>query len=106
MKSAIFSWVVVTFLLLGGLTLPSFQLESYAQIFSENFAAFDRQDDLMNSSTMRRFRASGYRTSLAPTRTATASEILFQLVFPYSSNPLATPRPRQNLHSFNVVLRI
>jgi hypothetical protein len=105
MKSAIFSWVVVTFLLLGGLTLPSFQLESYAQIFTEDFAAFDRQDDSIYSSTIRRFRASGYRISL-DARTATGSEILFRFAFPYSSNPLATPRSRQNLHSFKVVLRI
>jgi hypothetical protein len=106
MKSAIFSWAVVAFLLLGGLIVPSFQLENYAQIFAEDFAAFDGQDDLMNSSTIRRFRASGYRISLADARTATGSDILFRFAFPYSSNPLATLRSKQNLHSFNVVLRI
>jgi hypothetical protein len=106
MKSAICTWVVATFLLLGGLTLPSFQLQSYAQIFAEDFAAFDRQNDSINSSGICRLRAGSQRLAMAPTRTVTAYENLFQFPFPDRSTPLPTPFCKQNLHSSNVVLRI
>jgi hypothetical protein len=107
MKSAIcFSWIVATFLLIGSLTLPSFQLESHAQIFAEDFGGFDRQADSIHSSSICRMRASGHRSAMPPTRTETAGEFFFPVGFPYRSMPFGTPHGKQKPHSFNVVLRI
>jgi hypothetical protein len=108
MKSAIcFSWIVVTFLLLDGLSLPSLQLKRPAQIFAEDFDDFDRQNDSSHSSTIFRLRAGNQRLAMGPMRAATASEGLFHFAFPEPSALLPTSCCKQNLHIvFNVVLRI
>jgi hypothetical protein len=106
MKAAICHQVVVIFFLFGGLAVHSFQPESYAQSFAEDFEVFDRQDDSMNSSTIRRLRAGSPRSGTPFVRTAIASETLFQTVFLNRTTPLPTHSCKQDLHTFDVVLRI
>jgi hypothetical protein len=106
MKAAICHGVVMIFFLFGGLAVHSFQPESYAQSFAEDFEVFDRQDDSMNSSTIRRLRAGNPRLGTPSARTATTSETLFRTVFLNRTTPLPTHSSRQDLHTFDVVLRI
>jgi hypothetical protein len=105
MKVAISQRFIGIFFLFGGLAILCLQLESHARVFADDFTV-DRQDDSMNSSTIRRLRAGAHKSGIAPTQTATAGEIVFKIVSYYLSTHLLTHGSKQNPHTFNVVLRI
>ncbi|MEX0806213.1 MAG: hypothetical protein WD688_23265 [Candidatus Binatia bacterium] len=86
--------------------MPSFQLESYAQISAEDFVVFDRRDDSMDFSTVRKPRAGDHLLATVPARTSTAGEISFQTLLPYRLTRPPARSSRQNLRAFRVVLRI